>query len=418
METKILNQMERIRRSCGFQNGIDVDSDGSKGGLCLAWHNDATISFRSFSKRHIDVIIEDSENGSRWRFTGIYGSPYTQDRSESWDLLRSLRNTEELPWLVCRDFNEIMYGHEKRGGLPREERRMDAFKSALVDFHLIDVGYIGKWFTWERGNLPETNIQERLDRGLIELTEADRDDENLAELINMKIQLNFEIENDERYWEQRARINWLQSSDKNTSFFHKQATQQRRRNLIQQLYFEDGRETEEICEMEAIARSYFQNLFSVGRRGNYKYLLTSIDRCIYEEDNSRLSVGFTKEEIRAALAELGPTKAPREDGFLALFYQKCWSIVGEEVSSFCLKHLNEAKVIANCLHLVMDKCIDLAQCAFVPGRLISDNVLLAYEILHTLKQKKTGKKGFMAVKLNMSKAYDRVEWNFIAAIMK
>ncbi|XP_052882268.1 secreted RxLR effector protein 78-like [Gossypium arboreum] len=75
-----------------------------------------------------------------------------------------------------------------------------------------------------------------------------------------------------------------------------------------------------------------------------------------------------------------------------------------------------AKVIANRLRGDIGKCIDVAQSAFVPGRLISDNVLLAYEILYTLKQKRVGQKGFMAVKLDMSKAYDRVERKFIKEI--
>lgn len=77
-----------------------------------------------------------------------------------------------------------------------------------------------------------------------------------------------------------------------------------------------------------------------------------------------------------------------------------------------------AKVIANRLRGLIHKCIDLAQSAFVPGRLISDNVLLAYEILHTLKLKRLGKKGFMALKLDMSKAYDRVEWEFVRGVME
>ncbi|KAA3489016.1 reverse transcriptase [Gossypium australe] len=68
-----------------------------------------------------------------------------------------------------------------------------------------------------------------------------------------------------------------------------------------------------------------------------------------------------------------------------------------------------AKTIANRLQGVMGNCIDKAQSVFVPGRLISDNVLLAYEILHMFRQKRTGKKGYMVVKLDMSKAYDRVE---------
>ncbi|XP_017609583.1 uncharacterized protein LOC108455547 [Gossypium arboreum] len=75
------------------------------------------------------------------------------------------------------------------------------------------------------------------------------------------------------------------------------------------------------------------------------------------------------------------------------------------------------KAISNRFRRVIDKSIDEAQNAFVPGRLISDNVLLAYEILHSLKQKRLGKNGFMAVKLDMSKAYDRVEWNFVGEVL-
>lgn len=76
-----------------------------------------------------------------------------------------------------------------------------------------------------------------------------------------------------------------------------------------------------------------------------------------------------------------------------------------------------AKVIANRLRGVIEKCIDDTRSAFVPGRLISDNVLLAYEVLHKLNTKRSGKKGYMAIKLDISKAYDRVEWIFIKEIM-
>ncbi|KAA3478845.1 reverse transcriptase [Gossypium australe] len=192
-------------------------------------------------------------------------------------------------------------------------------------------------------------------------------------------------------------------------------------------------------------------------RGSCDHLLSGNDRCISEEDNQFLTKLYTKKEIKAAVFEMGPTKALREDGLPALFYQKCWHIVGDDVIKFCLQILNEdkgfkqvnsthivlipkvanpvnmkqfrlislcnviykimAKAIANRLRGVIEKCIDVAQSAFVPRRLISDNVLLAYEILHTLKQKRVGQKGFKAVKLDMSKAYDRVEWKFIKEIM-
>jgi hypothetical protein len=53
------------------------------------------------------------------------------------------------------------------------------------------------------------------------------------------------------------------------------------------------------------------------------------------------------------------------------------------------------------------------QSAFLPGRLITDNTLLAYETFHHLKHNRNKKKGFVGIKLDMAKAYDRLEWNFI-----
>ncbi|KAA3460273.1 reverse transcriptase [Gossypium australe] len=89
------------------------------------------------------------------------------------------------------------------------------------------------------------------------------------------------------------------------------------------------------------------------------------------------------------------------------------NIVGKEISDYCFEVLNKA----NRLQKVLDFCIDPAQTVFVPGRLITDNVLLAYEILHTLRNKMVGKKWLMALKIHMSKAYDRVEWGFLKQMM-
>lgn len=84
METKLHGKkMERIRISCGFQNGIEVDAEGTRGGLCLAWKVDIHITLRTFSKRHIDVFVDDNEASTKWRYTGFYGSPYAQDRNEA-----------------------------------------------------------------------------------------------------------------------------------------------------------------------------------------------------------------------------------------------------------------------------------------------------------------------------------------------
>lgn len=150
-----------------------------------------------------------------------------------------------------------------------------------------------------------------------------------------------------------------------------------------------------------------------------------------------------------------PTKAPGSDGMPALFYKKFWNVVGCDVIDYVLNILNNgapveqinnthivlipkkkqcrstkdyrpislcnvlyklvSKVISNRLKVALPNVISECQSAFVPGRLITDNVLVAYEMF--MRKKNKGMKGFMAMKLDMSKAYDRVEWSFVRGMM-
>ncbi|KAH1063902.1 hypothetical protein J1N35_028889 [Gossypium stocksii] len=81
-------------------------------------------------------------------------------------MLRKLNQEPISPWIVGGDFNEIMFTFEKCGGVQRDPRRIEAFQEVLEECQLFDLGYTGVSYTWERGNLLETNIRERLDRGL------------------------------------------------------------------------------------------------------------------------------------------------------------------------------------------------------------------------------------------------------------
>ena len=68
-----------------------------------------------------------------------------------------------------------------------------------------------------------------------------------------------------------------------------------------------------------------------------------------------------------------------------------------------------SKVMANRLKQILPQLIAPTQSAFVPGRLITNNVLVAYENMHAMHCRKIGKKGSLAMKLDISKAYNRVE---------
>ncbi|KAH1083924.1 hypothetical protein J1N35_023685 [Gossypium stocksii] len=206
-----------------------------------------------------------------------------------------------------------------------------------------------------------------------------------------------------------------------------------------------------------LATNYFISLFSASEMGLDDHVFGLVEKKVAESMNESLLKAFLEEEIVSAVKMMEPLKVPGVNGFPVMFLQRYWHIIGPKISSYCLSILRResqfqdinrthivllpkvekprflsqfcpislctvmykivAKVVVNRMSTILGEVIDEAQGAFIPGRLISDNVLIAYEIFHSLKRKKTGNTGNFALKLDMSKAYDRVEWDFLAGMM-
>lgn len=173
--------------------------------------------------------------------------------------------------------------------------------------------------------------------------------------------------------------------------------------------------------------------------------------------NDTLLQEFTATEVKVALDSIGDLKAPGPDGMPAVFYKRFWENVGDQVKEEALQVLNRgqfppgwndtpivfipkvmkletvkdlrpislcnvlfkivSKVLATRSKVLLLEVISPAQSVFVPGRLILDNILVAYELTHYMKRKIKGKREYAAGKLNISKAYDRVEWQFLQDMM-
>jgi hypothetical protein len=74
-----------------------------------------------------------------------------------------------------------------------------------------------------------------------------------------------------------------------------------------------------------------------------------------------------------------------------------------------------SKVAANRLTVCLPEIVSKEQTAFVPGRLIMDNIILVFECLHFMKRKRAKNLRCCALKLDMKKAYDQVEWDYLRA---
>ncbi|PPS15725.1 hypothetical protein GOBAR_AA04860 [Gossypium barbadense] len=180
---------------------------------------------------------------------------------------------------------------------------------------------------------------------------APPNNEKLEEIIEAKLDLNLETDKTELYEEQRARSNWLQYSDRNTSSFHSLASTKHQINKIKKLKGEDGSFITKENEMMKIAINYFKDLFLNSRQNNDETVYEKVTSNISSSMNERLSHEFKVEEINEAIQKMGPTKVPRYDGFYEVFFQKFWYILRPVVAQYCLQVLNR-KISLNKLNVV------------------------------------------------------------------
>lgn len=290
-----------------------------------------------------------------------------------------------------------------------------------------------------------TGIQNRLDQY--------QTDDLLAEEEVVIKELDVVLEQEEMLWFQKSREKWVAFGDRNSKKFHMSTVIWRRRNRIESLQNDGGSWITNSKELEEHACAYFKRLYSLEDVDPILQRLPLVGfAALTQGEYTDLTKPFVAEEVEKSVRGMGSFKAPGPDGFQPIFYQKCWNVIGNSVTRFVLdffetrnlpEETNDAvvvlipkvpipekitqfrpislcnvifktitKTMVDRLKGVMSKLIGPTQSSFIPGRLSTDNIVVVEEAVHSLRRKKC-RKGWMVLKLDLEKAYDRVRWDFL-----
>ncbi|XP_048608961.1 uncharacterized protein LOC125584486 [Brassica napus] len=385
---------------------------------------------------------------SNMKYMRLWGSDHRPILADI--LIKPMRRSKKFKfdkrWLDNEELRQVILEGWKSPDLPPNANIMEHISScrrALSE--------------WRRQhNVNSAKLVEEL-KEKVEGMYAD-DNATTAEIAAALKELSDALKAEEMFWKQKSRVFWLREGDRNTKYFHALTKQRRARNKITQLLDAHGNVVEDEEGLVAIATSYFRQIFESSNPEDIEEALAQVPTTITGEMNENLTSPVSEWEVKLALFAMHPEKAPGPDGMTALFYQKFWDIVKEELTLMVNKFLFEgavvsglndtniclipkttkpndmaqfrpislcnvcykiiSKVLCQRLKRVLPGLISETQSAFVAGRQISDNVMIAQEMFHALRTKPSGRSKRMAIKTDMSKAYDRMEWSFIEAVMR
>lgn len=254
---------------------------------------------------------------------------------------------------------------------------------------------------------------------------------------------------------QRAKVHWLKDGDANTRFFHNVVKEKRHTHQIQAVCNADG----EYVHGADVALAFVNHLKAfIGSRDDSLDPMVPTHYFHNKIPNSEaihMIRPILDSEIRSAMFSIGNDKAPGSDGFSSKFFKSAWEVIGTDVTvavhnffyrCHLAKELNHtllcllpkspnastvsdfrpiaccsvlykciSKVIVERMKPLLDGIVGRTQSAFIPGRRIVDNILMAHELVVGYHLPIGPPR--CAFKIDLRKAYDMVDWRFLLQML-
>ncbi|XP_031125131.1 uncharacterized protein LOC116027569 [Ipomoea triloba] len=229
---------------------------------------------------------------------------------------------------------------------------------------------------------------------------------------------------EELLWFQRSWEEWIASGDRNTAYYHVATTIRRARNTVTTLRGDDGCWITDSAALKSYVRAFYEDLFSSESRSLPHAALGGAFPCPRPRwlPCSLLSkiVGDSLYQLVQQAFTNGTFPREINDTLLVLIpkIQSPETIKQFRLISLCnVSYKLITKTITNKLKCILPTLVGPFQSSFVPGRQISDNVIIFQEVMHSMRTKR-GQCGHMAIKLDFEKTYDRLSWSFIESTLQ
>lgn len=257
-------------------------------------------------------------------------------------------------------------------------------------------------------------------------------------------------------WRLKSRQLWLQDGDKNTFFFHKQATARKIRNNVSSILDNEGNQHDTQEAIRRVATDYYRELITETKgEEDYADFLQYLPKGLIKEMNDNIVKEMEEEEMRRTILAMNPDKAPGPDGFPIFFYKAFWGLIKKDLTkmirwihrkgkiggytnatflalipkeksptsfarfrpiSLCNSSYKiMAKILASHLKPLIPSLISDNQGGFVANRQIIDSILLVQEAIYSSLSRK--EKGFI-LKLDLANAFNRVRHSFFTIVLK
>jgi exonuclease III len=204
--------------------------------------------------------------------------------------------------------------------------------------------------SWEK-TLPNPTLarqetQKQLEKHQLDMENQEITQETLQQEDQLQRNWHQACREEEKYWQQKSRSLWLEAGDKNTGFFHKQAEARKQFKNVTEIQVQNQTITD-FEGIKAAAAEAFETLYTETQRTAIDpkdYPLSLVPTLIHEDVNIKLTRVVDQQEIKEALDQMNPDKAPGPDGFTARFYQNSWDIIKSDLTKLIRKSQTCTKI--------------------------------------------------------------------------